>query len=82
MGGAKLMSRKKPNLDRLYKNNYMLCLYDDDDMLCYEFDNPTEMSKTFNVKKEHIYSTLTRFMKEPETHNKICGYRLEFVALS
>ena len=82
MGGAKFMSRKKPNLDRLYKETYMLCLYDEDDMLRYEFDNPIEMSKALGMKKEHIYATLTRFMKEPETHNKICGYKLEFVALN
>lgn len=76
------MRGKRTNLDRLYRDRYMLCLYDEDGTLCYEFDNPTEMSKTFNMKKEYIYTILTRFMQEPERHNKICGYQLEFVSLN
>lgn len=43
----------------LYKNKYIICLYDLNGVLCYQFDTAHEMAETFKVNLGHLQSRLS-----------------------
>lgn len=53
--------------DRLYKNKYVICLYDDDDMLVGEFDNPKQLAVYLNKNLQIVKEIVSHKMK------KICN---------
>lgn len=46
--------------NEFYKNKYIICIYDMDDQLCWQFNNPLQMSLCLNKSINAIHSILSK----------------------
>ena len=85
MGNKKGSKRKPYNTkNKYYKNKYQIALYNEDETLCYLFDNVKQMTITLKGSTKHIneyQSRLSHFNKN--SNNKIRHnnqwYYVEFI---
>ena len=63
----------------LYKNKYVICLYDKEETLCYQFDNAKELAEALGLKLNPVYCILSQVYNHGKNRVGIAGYRVEFV---
>lgn len=68
-------SNSKPR--RFDNPDYVICIYDNDDTLVYQFDSVDQMSKKLNIKKITIFCNFSHERKFININNK--RYKIEKV---
>ena len=58
MGTKTLKNKILPPKHKLYQNKYIICVYDENENLCYQFDNAMEMAQKLNKSTSSVYTKL------------------------
>ena len=67
-----------------YRDKYLICLYDDTDMILGVHDNAKEIATTYGVTRDNLYTTLSKIFRGSPVRLKLNDklYHVVFIELT